>query len=238
MIQKTREYEKFKFRADNREGINQSHVARLKESISARNLLEWRPIIVNAQMEVLDGQHRLLAAKALGLDVYYQVEKELKPEDIIALNVTKSWGIADYLNYYVKNGHPEYILLRDFMKKHRLQLNVALRLTMGATDKALHEYKQGRYKFKNEYEEAMEHCWETIHYIQRMNGTSTYTNTTKFWLALIKLVMHHNFDPVKWKQNLERMVDKFGPRINTKSFANLFSEVHNWRNNTKVDLGE
>jgi hypothetical protein len=236
MIQKTREYDKFNFRVDNREAINQAHVARLKESISARNLLEFRPIIVNVQMEILDGQHRLLAAKGLGVDIYYQVEEELRPEDIIALNVSKSWGIGDFLNYYLKNGYPEYRKLKDFLDKNRLQLKVALRLTMGATDKAMNDYRHGKYIFNNEYNDIIEECWTTIHYIQRMNGSSTYTTTTKFWLALVKLVMHDKFDSQKWRQNLERMVDKFGPRINTKAFADLFMEVHNWRNNNKLDL--
>lgn len=236
MIQKTRDYEIFKLRADNREGIIQSHVSRLKESISARNLLEFRPIIVNAELEVLDGQHRLLAAKGLGVDIYYQVEKELRPEDIISLNVAKSWGIGDYLNYYIKNSYPEYLKLREFLQKHHLQLKVALRLTMGSTDKAMHDYRHGKYTFNNEYDDVIQECWDTIHYIQRMNGTSTYTTTTKFWLALVKLVMHDKFDRIKWRQNLERMVDKFGPRINTKAFSDLFSEVHNWRNNNKIDL--
>ena len=37
-----------------------------------------RPIVVNKKMEVMDGQHRLMAAKQLGVEIYYQEEKNLE----------------------------------------------------------------------------------------------------------------------------------------------------------------
>jgi hypothetical protein len=48
LIQNTKNYSMFKFRADNREKISDGHVEKLVESIKTRNLLEMRPIIVNA----------------------------------------------------------------------------------------------------------------------------------------------------------------------------------------------
>ena len=86
MIQKTKDYEMFKFRDDNRP-LSQPHLKALIDSIKSKNLLEMRPIQVNAQFEVIDGQHRIAAAKALGVDIYYQVEESLNPEDIIRLNI-------------------------------------------------------------------------------------------------------------------------------------------------------
>ncbi len=238
MIKKTTNYELFKFRADNRAEITNAHIERLKQSILARNLLEFRPIIVNKQMEVLDGQHRLLAAKALGYEIYYQMNEELKAEDIISLNVAKPWGMSDYLNYYIKNGYNEYRKLQEFMKKHQITVKIALRLTIGNTQKEMDAYRRGEFKFVDEFSDIMDQCWETIHYIIRMNGTSHYTSSAKFWMALVKLVKHHNFDADKWRGNLEKMVDKVGPRITTKAFLELFMDIHNWRNNLKVNLLE
>src|SRR5437868_13330592 len=99
MMDQTTDYEKFVFRKDNRAKICKEHVDRLIKSIKITNLLQWRPIEVNSAMEVLDGQHRLLAAKALGVPIYYKVIDNATPESIILMNVHKNWGMGDYLNY-------------------------------------------------------------------------------------------------------------------------------------------
>ena len=63
-IQETRNYDIFKFVKGNRE-INRSHVKRLKEKISRRDLKEI-PILVgsldkNGKYPIYDGQHRFTA---------------------------------------------------------------------------------------------------------------------------------------------------------------------------------
>ena len=48
-------------------------IKNLMQSISYRNLLAWRPIIVTKNFLVIDGLHRLEAAKRLGVEIYYEV---------------------------------------------------------------------------------------------------------------------------------------------------------------------
>ena len=112
-INKTKNYEMFKFREDNRLKIDQSHVNKLINSIQSRNLLDMRPIIVNSDYEILDGQHRLLAAKNLGVEIYYEIEEKLEHKDIILMNVAKSWAVCDYMNYFVKNTAPKEVCAHE-----------------------------------------------------------------------------------------------------------------------------
>ena len=236
-IKKTKEYEMFKFREDNRASINWTHVERLAKSIKGRNLLELRPISVNGDMEVIDGQHRLLAAKKLGEGIYYRQDKELTCSDIVIMNVAKSWGVSDYLNYYCKNGYEEYQKLQQFMKTHQITVRVALNITMGCTKIGMRNFKEGKYQFKHDgVDEHLSICWETIDYIKKMNGFSQYTQNSKFWSAMLTLIRHDNFDANKWKENLKKMVERFTSKINKEDYLKLFSEVHNWRNNIKVDF--
>ena len=233
----TTNYELFKFREDNRESINQSHVKRLADSIKARNLLELRPISVNADMEVIDGQHRLLAAKMLGVPIFYQQREDLTPTDIITMNVSKSWGQGDYLNYYVKNHYPEYIKLQSFMKEHGISIRIALNITMKRGKDASNKFKMGEYQFNEEnFDDHIDICWETINYIERMNGYSLYTHSAKFWNALLILIRHANFNKIKWRENLKRMVERFTVKARQEDYLHMFMEVHNWRNSSKVDL--
>ena len=236
-INKTKDYEIFNFREDNRASIDATHLKRLKESIQSRNLLELRPILVNSDMEVLDGQHRLMAAKSLGLDIYYQVEQNTKSEDIILMNINKSWTSGDFLNYYCKNGFKEYQKLDDFIKSNNISLRVGLIITMGESSLTYHEYKIGNYVFAEEItKQDVEMCWDTIKYINKMNGHSSYTQSARFWKALIKLTQHSEFDENKWKQNLTRMVERCGPRARIEDYYRMLMEIYNWRNNVKIDL--
>ena len=236
-IKMTSDYDKFKFREDNRATINQSHVNRLADSIKARNLLELRPISVNSDMEVIDGQHRLLAAKMLGVPVYYNQNHELTPSDIIIMNVAQAWGQGDYLNYYCKNHYPEYIKLKNFMGEHGLSLKIALNITVGGAREMHIGFKEGKFKFKQEYFETyINTCWQTIDYIKRMNGFSAYTTSARFWGALLIVIRHENFDPVKWLENLSKMVGRVTAKASKEDYLKLFMEIHNWRNNSKVEL--
>lgn len=235
----TKNYDIFKFRTDNREKIDQHHVKRLKSSIQARNLLELRPISVNKNMEVIDGQHRLLAAKDLGVEIFYQIEDRLDQNDIIIMNIAKSWTMSDYLNYYVKNEYPEYVKLRDFMKAHNIILKVALGLGMGAARDEICKFKAGEYVFRADAStQQINECWETINYIKRMNGYSAYTSSGKFWKSMIKLVQHAHFDQNKWMKNLSQMIERMGPRARTEDYMRLFMEIYNWKNNLKLNLLE
>ncbi len=238
-VKSTIEYDLFKFREDNRETITQSHVKRLAESIKARNLLELRPISVNAAMEVIDGQHRLLAAKALGVPIYYHQDKTLQATDIILMNVALTWGQMDYLNHFCKNHYPEYMKLRDFMKAHGITIKIALNITMGHRKDAFAKFKKGEYIFnQEEFGDHIDICWATIDYIKRMNGYSSYTHSARFWSALLILIRHINFDASKWMENLKRMVERFTAKARQDDYLRLFMDVHNWRNNSKVDFAK
>lgn len=234
---KTTEYNKFTFREDNREKINQTHVKRLCESITSCNLLEMRPITVNEKFEVIDGQHRLLAAKALGLPIYYKVEKDLKGQDMILLNVSKSWGNTDFLNYYVKNMHTEYMKLNQFLKESTLSLTIALNVLLGRSRERNHDFRMGKFKFQSDLVQSdINLCWYTVEEIKRMNGHAAYLSTAKFWNALLKLIRDVHYDHDKWKINLPKMIERFGPRVSTQEYLKLFMEVHNHRNPVRVSL--
>lgn len=239
MISKTKEYNKFKFRVDNRKEIKEFDIMNLVNSIKSRNLLEFRPIIVNSQMEVLDGQHRLLAAKRLGFDIYYKVEDCLSHEDMLKLNLSVQWKQGDYLNYFVQNGYEEYIKLKEFMEKYQLNLNISLTLTMSRTYKDILDFKQGRYIFKDNYfKEKLQICLNTINYIKKMNGSCNYVLANKFWNALLKVLNHGNFNLKVWERNLEKLVCRIGPRVTCADYFKMLVEVYNFRTIHKIDLDD
>jgi hypothetical protein len=237
MIQKTKDYNMFIFRDDNREKIDQAHVQKLIESIKARNLLDLRPICVNEKMEVIDGQHRLLAAKALGLEIWYQQDKKLKCEDIVRMNISKPWTIGDYLNFYCQHQYKEYIKLKNFMKKHNLSLKVALNITLGQQHITFVQFKAGEFKFKEEeLDDQIQICWESIDYIKKMNGFSPYTSSSRFWKALLRIIKHPEFDEMRWRLNMQKMIEHFVPKARTEDYISAMSNVYNYRATSKINF--
>jgi hypothetical protein len=237
MIKKTKNYDIFKLRDDNRAKIDQAHIKKLIESIKSRNLLDLRPIYVNKNMEIIDGQHRLLAAKELGLDIYYQLEDKLQIEDIIIMNTNKNWTINDFFNFFIKNDYDEYIKLNNFIKKNNLDLKVGLDICVGRQHEDYHNFKTGNFIFKNECEENLiEICWETIDFIKKIKGYANcrFMKTARFWKALLRLIKHDTFNHKKWKNNLERQIEKIGPRISTQSYVDCFLDIYNWKSGEKL----
>lgn len=97
---KSIEYDKFKFLNLNRK-IDERHVMRLVDAIERKNLLSICPVIVSKNNEIIDGQHRIEAARKLETPFYYIVGDSLDHEDILSLNNTnKAWNYFDYINFF------------------------------------------------------------------------------------------------------------------------------------------
>jgi hypothetical protein len=114
-VYETTDYSVFGTLGGNRD-LNTLHVARLKQSFSERYL--FTPLLVNSAMEIIDGQHRLEAAKALNLPVRFIKLNGYGLREIQIYNTNmKNWKKEDYLKGYCDLKYPEYIKFRNFMRK-------------------------------------------------------------------------------------------------------------------------
>ncbi len=107
-IHQTKDFDKFKSITANRE-VSNSHVNKLIKAISRKNMLSICPIIVSGEFEVIDGQHRIEAAKKLDTPIYYIIGDDLDHADIISLNNVKiAWQLIDYINFYAIKKNVDY----------------------------------------------------------------------------------------------------------------------------------
>lgn len=117
---------------DGNRDIDVSHVRALAHSIQGSNLLAIKPIVVNKNMQVIDGQHRLEAARMLDVPVYYVILDEFDHEDLCRVNThQKNWSLDDYINYNIEvKGNVHYQIIRSISQKFRLSIIVVCTLTM------------------------------------------------------------------------------------------------------------
>lgn len=126
LIQATLDYSLFHRIESNRE-INNPHLIKLKKSIQKKNYLYLFPIIINKDMEIVDGQHRLHAAMDLKLPVFYMIDDKITKADIAMVNSNrKTWGPMDYIEYFAKEGNESYIKLLDIKSKYPIGISAAV----------------------------------------------------------------------------------------------------------------
>ena len=231
MIKQTKNYDQFVLRPDNRaDGISERHVKLLMLSLKSKNLLHLRPIAVTESMEVIDGQHRLEAAKRLGLPIYYEVEKNLEAKDVILMNVVKPWSASDFFNYYVKNGYPEYVKLEEFMKKNGLTLKPALSICVPGRERAAKAFREGSFKFNDTIlTREMDACWQIIGFIGDKLQNTQYMRSGKFLRALLAIVRHPDFDMSRMMKNVDRLITRIGPRITQREYIDMFLTIYNYK---------
>ncbi len=131
MLHNTKDYGKFVQLLGNR-SLNKNHVKRLIAEIQQKNLLEVCPIIVNERWEIIDGQHRIEAAKALKKEIWYVKVPGLDISNVVHLNRTqRPWKLIDYVDLYIAHGKQDYVDLKEFSLTHNLPISICADLLGG-----------------------------------------------------------------------------------------------------------
>lgn len=151
-VLKTKNYGMFKFRKDNR-GIIIPHVKELTRSMKERGWVPGSLIIVNEKMDVIDGQHRLISASQLGIQVEYLVMKGLGEEEMVGQNVGgRNWTKYDFLDSFVKKNNYNYVTLNKFLNKYPefniTEMMMFLSNSYTSVDKS--QFVNGGFKVRNE----------------------------------------------------------------------------------------
>lgn len=224
----TQLYDQFKLVETNRP-IDHKHVVKLKHSISKKNLLHLNPIIVDEQFNVIDGQHRLQAARELGLDVHYIMSTEISQEDIATLNTNKKmWQIADYVQYHAKNGKVAYHSLQLFMKNfHFLPPSAAL--LIACRDVNPKDVRDGKLKELNLDEaEAFMGRLSDI----RNHYSDAYSR--KFVMAVRVCEKAQDYDHKRMVEKIAANPRALKPCTTTKEYVKLLEEIYNYRAQNRV----
>lgn len=239
MIKQTNDYSIFEKYDSNRK-INEVNVQKIMKSISAKNLLEFRPILVDENMRVIDGQHRLEAAKRLGVGVYYEVMKKPPSETVILLNTNqKRWNIDDYLNYFEKEGNSEYKEFNRLIEEANVSFSVAC-LSMGLPNgTARQQLKSGLFTLPPNAESNLKIILKDVQDIKdfikfRKIGSSAFLESEKFKVAVIRFITKPGVDKQVFLNKLDLKLEWIRPCVNVQSFLDIFVSIYNYKNKNPV----
>ncbi len=240
-ILETKEYNIFKIFKGNRP-LDKFNLKKLTGAMTVENLLPQVPILVNGKMEIIDGQHRFMAAKSLNLPISYILKEDANYQDIISLNEHKrNWKGEDYLRLYGEGLNREsYLMLESFMKENHLKLSVALMIVNGPV-KQMDEYQRfrsGSFQWPISRDEAQAMCdkltwiWNLLaeHGVKPLHRfkNSAFVKPFMIFVETPKMI---------WEVFQEKATTnwfKLGTRPSLNLYLEMLIDIYNFRTQNKI----
>lgn len=240
-ILETMEYSVFKQVSWNRK-IKRSLVDKIKKSMVSEGFASYAPILVNDDMVILDGQHRFIAAKELGIPVKYMiVAEDTKQDALILMNTNKlPWTPDDFAGYYAAKGNPYYIGLVDFATRHKVSCGVAFTFIHGSHIHNSRDcatiYQQGKWSYTVE---AMQQAEKDMCAIVKILELLNMPFRRTVYRALISLSKTPGFS---WERMIDKALkyrDRAYPCSNLKGYVQMFLDLYNFkaRTDSVLNLG-
>lgn len=233
-IEKTKDYKQFKIMKGNRI-VSRAHVKKLIKSIAEHDMLSQNPIIVNTNGEIVDGQHRLLAAENLGVDIYYVQVDPSSLHDVITLNnYSKKWSSRDYIDAYIALGYPSYKQLVKFMEDEDISLEIAFTALCGNNlVQAYRDLYRGAWKMSDEQIElAKKRIFNYKRFKLFFNESRgmTIQRTDRYFYRAINRIVELGYEEQIFK-NLESYAKshEIEMKVTTKDYLRQYEDILNFR---------
>jgi len=237
----TKDYGIFKKLPENRIVHNEKFIKILMNSMTEEGgkYLVTKPIIVNENLEVIDGQHRLEAAKRIGFEVYYIIMIGAGYKDLLQMNQHRDfdWVLEDWLHCNENIGKEDYKKLDEFIKETGKDKDYIIRFFVDAETKA-NTFKSGNFKFpeKDDLEKIrviIENYTAIMDYLQCTNTEASIRRIAKsrtFQKAVISMlkrkdVLHHVLIA-----HIRNFTYKIQQRLGTIEYHDLLIDIYNFKN--------
>jgi len=223
-IRSTTNYDMFHLEQANRK-VDPKHVSELVEAIREKNLLREYPIVVDVDYNVIDGQHRLCAARILGIPIFFIVSATATVADVSFItNRVDHWDINDYLYFWCMKGHEDYLKLREFHNTYPfLSISICRYLLCGGK-KDHTEFVAGRFKVRR-----LDLAEKTAQAVIDLRRFTDLHKSFQFVNAVSALVSHPEYNHKRMLCKLEYLSQKLVKRVDTRAYLETLSEIYNYK---------
>lgn len=224
--EKTKQYTKFRTLGANRD-TSRAHISRLKKSIEEHpEILEAQPILINENFEIIDGQHRFLAASELGMPIYYTMVPGIGIETARTLNVLqRAWAPEDYARSYAMTGNKHYQSYLKAREDYGLQHNVTMAALSGGKRNGLNSpFKRGEFEIID-----LERGRLWMDRILEIGEAGTIPMTSQFAYSLIAVFPVENFDYARLPDNTKKYGSTFMRRYSSvEDYLRMWEDIYNF----------
>ena len=226
-LQVTKNYRLFKRSVSNRP-IDEKKHRRLKVSMETYGFLDAFPIVCSRngdkQLEVRDGQHRLLFAESLNLPVYYIVtEQEFRIADVNS--TAKTWVLADYAKNYAENGSDDYRELIEFHESYGMPFGTCAAMLAGTVSftNINEAFITGTFQINDrEWAHRVATVYKPLTLIDKRLRSSRLIE------ACMAACRVEWFDIKRMLQNAERCREKLVPYSTRDAYLDMLEDVYNF----------
>lgn len=246
-VYKTNDLSIFKMVSGNRVP-NPQHVKRLKTSILQNGML-CNPILVNEEMQVIDGQHRLLACKETKSSIFYIILDGYSLREVHTLNLNqKNWTKKDFMDGYADMGIESYIRLREFVDKnedYNFTDCISFCSNRSASDNSVSTksklirpelskqefFEEGTWKGKD-----FKLAQEWAEKIRLIKPYYIGYNKSTFVKTMITLFKNEKFDYSEFMHKVRLQPKALVDCANVEQQKMLIEEIYNYRSRQKINL--
>lgn len=203
--------------------IVENHVRDLVQSMEERpHLRPARPILLNEQMQIIDGQHRVEASRRLKITVFYMVVPGLTIADARLLNaLQRTWSLLDYAESYASDGHKEYVKFMERHEQYKMPASaLASYMTARLDDRMRMKFKTGQFKTAED---------KIINdYLAKLEDFSQYTkrwNEERFAMAVFHLITNDKYDHRRMLSKLENT--RIVPQPSRLEYLRELEDIYN-----------
>lgn len=227
---------------------NPQHVKRLCSSIKENGML-CNPILVNEKMQVIDGQHRLLASKEANSSVYYIILNGYSLKEVHTLNLNqKNWTKKDFMDGYANMGIQSYIKLNEFVNNnedYNFTDCVSFCSNKSGADNSVSNKSRLVNPSLSKQEVFEEGTWKgkdfklAQEWAEKIRLIKPYYfgyNKSTFVKTMITLFKNEDFDYSEFMHKVRLQPKALVDCANVEQQKFLIEEIYNYRSRNKVNL--
>ena len=218
---------------------NLQHIKRLADSIRVYGM-KCNPILVNERMEVIDGQHRLMAAIEAGSFVYYIIINGYSLDEVHTLNLNqKNWTKKDFLQAYANMNIQPYVKLNNFVDKNDdFTLPVCIAFCNNTTDSSHNRLGENKTSFEDGTWEGKDFdlAQDWANRIRMIKPYYKGYNNSSFVGTMITLFRNENFDFNEFMHKLRIQPTALVDCVNREQYKTLIEDIYNYKSRNKISL--
>jgi hypothetical protein len=244
-IHYTKDYSAFKRLKGNRP-VEEPHVREIMGFMTENYIPSLVRVIVNEQMETIDGQHTVEALSRLKKPVPYRIVPGLRLKDAINMNTgVRIWNKKNFMNSHCELGNKCYLRLKEFMGYYPdfsqsmceslltnshvgANRNKQLRDATGKLVRRARVFQDGGLTFTDEdWIQAHINAGRIMEF--KKLGFLRY-NSTVFVNTMITVFKNPKYDHDLMLKKLSFQPTKLRPCTNTKDYLRVIEDIYNWKN--------
>jgi hypothetical protein len=222
---------------DEQRPIRDGHVKSLAGLMAEFGFLPSKPIQTvqrGTKYAVIDGHHRLAAAKSIGIPVFFVVEPESSAATMASVNAqVKTWGTADYVRMYAVRGLDDFRKLLQYGEVG-IPLGMAASMLHGhaaASCNVSQAIKDGTFKIRETT--GINKIYGMIKNFADLN---TVVKHRSFIAALSDCLLTPEFDWARFERRFAENTSMMVKSSNKDLQLDQIEKLYNFRSQEKVPL--